>query len=78
MLQIATAMIGKPKVLIIDGAFDGLDKQNIEIVCRMLEIACKNWRSAVLVGVSLIPNELKSISSKILTFNEIDFSLIPI
>jgi len=33
LLQIAVALIGIPKVLIIDGAFEGLDKESIELVC---------------------------------------------
>lgn len=36
MLQIAIAMIGKPRVLIVDGVFLGLDKNNKKIVCHML------------------------------------------
>lgn len=33
LLQIAIALLGKPKVLIIDGAFDGLDLESIKLVC---------------------------------------------
>lgn len=69
MLQIAIALIGKPKVLIIDGAFDGLDSDSVKLVCSLLELACKKWRSAVLVGVPLMPDDLKRISTNIATIN---------
>ena len=69
MLQIAIAMIGKPRILIIDGAFDGLDEESIKIVCKMLLKARENWRSSVLVGVSILMDELKFISSVIGTID---------
>ena len=69
LVQIAIALLGKPKVLIIDGAFDGLDSESIKLVCQMLQLACKNWNSAVLVGVAILNEELKRISTEVAVIN---------
>lgn len=62
MLQIAIALLGRPKTIIIDGAFDGLDSAAARQVCSLLQTACSEWKSAVLVGVSVPTDELIAIS----------------
>jgi hypothetical protein len=35
----------------------------------MLQLACKKWNSAVLVGVAMLPEELKRISTRVAVIN---------
>ena len=62
LLQIAIALLGRPTTIIIDGAFDGLDSAAARQVCSLLQTACSEWNSAVLVGVSIPTDELIAIS----------------
>lgn len=62
-------MLGRPKALIIDGAIEGLDKLNRDLLMKLLKTATQDWGSAVLVGVSVLTEELASQSTACVTEN---------
>jgi ABC-type multidrug transport system ATPase subunit len=76
MLQIAIALLGRPKALIMDGAFDGLDLTNRELVCKLLKTATLEWGSAVLVVVSSISEALHKLSAACLNGNSDGWTLL--
>ena len=76
MLQIAIALLGRPKALIIDGAFDGLDTTNRGLVCKLLKTATLEWGSAVLVVVSSLSEALHKLSAACLSANSDGWTLL--
>jgi len=49
----------------MDGAFDGLDLAAQSSVCNLIDIAVSEWHSAVLVGVSVLTDQLMQLSTTV-------------
>ena len=63
----AIALISKPRILIVDGAFDGLDADASQLACKLIEQHCLINQATAIVCASKMTEDLRKIATHVCT-----------